>query len=71
MTGDVGVQRILFFYNYSFIIISLPAVGSRGSSASAHSLLSVGETLNKDFFIIANYKTIITLCVTNVQRKKS
>jgi len=34
------------------------------------SLQTVGKSLKKYFFIIGNFKTIITLCVTNVQRKK-
>lgn len=73
----LSVQRILFFYYYSFSLsFHYHLVGRRLSFCfGTHSLHTVGKSLNKKkkyfFFIIGNYKTIITLCVTNVQRKKS
>lgn len=71
----LSVQRILFFYYYYSFSLSFHyhPVGRRLSFCfGTHSLHTVGNHLiKKYFFIIGNYKTIITLCVTNVQRKKS
>lgn len=68
-----GVSRMLFScYNTFSLSFHYHLVGRRLSSCfGTHSLHTVGESLNKNtFFIIGNYKTIITLCVVNVQRKK-
>lgn len=71
----MGVKVKKVFALVCMILFQYHPVGRGGalSAAATHSLHTVGKSLKikEDFFILANCKTIVTLCVKNVQRKEN